>query len=152
MILLLTSPRFSVRFSGSIINSEVKGFYLRNSADIFINASESEGIPVSIMEAMAAGVPAMAPDVGGTADLVSNEHGALMSDDPSVEEIAGVIGELADRARLPETRKRARKRVASRFNSAVNYPEFIERLHALATRETRNPNMRPDDVYMLKKA
>lgn len=133
-------------FHGTIPNSEVKGFYLRNSADIFINASESEGIPVSIMEAMAAGVPAMAPDVGGTADLVSNEHGALMSDDPSVEEIAGVIGELADRARLPETRKRARERVASRFNSAVNYPEFIERLHALATRETRNPNMRPDYV------
>jgi colanic acid/amylovoran biosynthesis glycosyltransferase len=84
------------------------------------------------MEAMAAGVPPLAPDVGGMADLVSDDFGVLMGDNPSVEDIADGIEELMKKARSPEIRRKARERVENRFNAAKNYPEFIERLHALA--------------------
>ena len=119
-------------FHGTIPNSDVKAFCIQNKTDLFINASESEGIPVSIMEAMAAGVPPLAPDVGGMADLVSDDFGVLMGDNPSVEDIADGIEELMKKARSPEIRRKARERVENRFNAAKNYPEFIERLHALA--------------------
>ena len=119
-------------FHGTIPNGEVKAFYLQNKTDIFINTSESEGIPVSMIEAMAAGVPPLAPDVGGISDLVSNEFGILTGENPSVEEIADAIGELMKKARRLEIRQKARERVESRFNAAKNYPEFIKRLHALA--------------------
>lgn len=42
--------------------------------DMVICASKNEGTPVAIIEAMAAGVPVLATDVGGVADLVT--HGA----------------------------------------------------------------------------
>jgi glycosyltransferase involved in cell wall biosynthesis len=85
-----------------------------------------------MIEAMAAGVPPLAPDVGGISDLVSNEFGILTGENPSVEEIADAIGELMKKARRPEIRQKARERVESRFNAAKNYPEFIKCLHALA--------------------
>lgn len=120
-------------FLGTIPNGEVKAFYLWNSIDVFINASESEGIPVSIMEAMAAGVLPVAPNVGGMSDLVSNDFGVLMSENPPIEEIAAAIGLAAQKARRADLRAKARERIQSRFTAAKNYPEFIKLLHGIAT-------------------
>lgn len=46
-------------------NEEVYTFYRNNRVDVFLNVSESEGVPVSIMEAMSCHIPTIAPDVGG---------------------------------------------------------------------------------------
>ena len=60
----------SLKFKGRVSNKEVQDFYLTNPVDLFINVSESEGLPVSIMEALAAGIPVMATDAGGTNEIV----------------------------------------------------------------------------------
>jgi glycosyltransferase involved in cell wall biosynthesis len=41
-------------------------------ADVFVLPSFAEGVPVALMEAMAAGVPVVATDVGGVSELVEN--------------------------------------------------------------------------------
>ena len=48
-------PNLNFEFKGSIPNKEVKEFFEANFIDSFINVSESEGVPVSIMEAMSYG-------------------------------------------------------------------------------------------------
>ena len=49
--------------------------------DLFLNVSESEGVPISAMEAIASGVPVMATNVGGTPEIIDNEVGYLLDKD-----------------------------------------------------------------------
>ena len=62
--------------------------YLQRS-DVFILPSFAEGVPVSLMEAMACGVPVLATYVGGVAELVEAEHTGLIvppADSPALSE------------------------------------------------------------------
>ncbi len=59
-------------FLGNISNKDVLDFYTRQHVDLFINLSDSEGLPISIMEASSFGIPIFATDVGGTNEIVEN--------------------------------------------------------------------------------
>ena len=59
-----------INFLGKKTNSEIKDFYKKNQIDLFINSSISEGVPVSIMEAMSFGVPVYGSNVGSTKELL----------------------------------------------------------------------------------
>lgn len=64
-----TLGKATVDFVGHLSNAEVHRWYCQNPATVFVNASTSEGVPVSIMEAMSYGLPVIATDVGGTREL-----------------------------------------------------------------------------------
>jgi glycosyltransferase involved in cell wall biosynthesis len=49
-------------------------------SDVYISSAHWEGLPLSILEAMAAGLPIIATDVGGVRDVVQ-ENGVLIADD-----------------------------------------------------------------------
>jgi len=71
----------SFDFVGRINNKDVLKFYELNNVHLFINMSETEGIPVSIMEDFSFGIPALVTDVGGTSELVNFENGFLIPND-----------------------------------------------------------------------
>lgn len=50
---------------------------LYHSADVFVHPSFREGLPVSVIEAMASGLPIIASDTRGNRDLVDRESGIL---------------------------------------------------------------------------
>ncbi|WGG45414.1 glycosyltransferase [Rossellomorea sp. DA94] len=76
-------------FTGYVKNNEVLDWYQNNQATVFINTSSSEGVPVSIMEAMSMGLPVIATDVGGTKEIVvPNVTGILLKSDCTIEDIA----------------------------------------------------------------
>ncbi|WP_434966330.1 glycosyltransferase [Janibacter indicus] len=64
-------PQGSWRMVGHVPNGEVTRTLRTPNPSLFINVSSSEGVPVSIMEAMAAGLPVMATAAGGTPEIVS---------------------------------------------------------------------------------
>lgn len=79
-------------FTGHLKNSEVLDWYLNNPTTVFVNTSSSEGVPVSIMEAMSVGMPIIATDVGGTKEIVENlSTGFLLKKDCTKEEIAETL-------------------------------------------------------------
>jgi glycosyltransferase involved in cell wall biosynthesis len=69
-------------------HDEVLAMYTNRPIDIFVNLSESEGTPVSALEAASFGVHILATEVGGNSDLVRKIGGTLLSVNPSPEEIA----------------------------------------------------------------
>ncbi|GLQ45731.1 glycosyl transferase family 1 [Dyella lipolytica] len=123
----------SFEFMGELPNSTIKKYYLGTPVDLFINTSESEGIPVSIMEAMSAGVPAIAPDVGGISNLVSSRCGVLLSKSPSSQEIADAIDKLALHTQREVMRMNARKVIEDSFSSARNYSRFVADVLAIGS-------------------
>lgn len=67
--------------------------YLRG-ADVFVLSSEKEGLPLALLEAMAAGVPAVVTDVGGTSEVVVHEQNGLLVRSGAVEELARSLHRL----------------------------------------------------------
>jgi glycosyltransferase involved in cell wall biosynthesis len=72
-------------------------------ADLFVLGSAHEGLPVAIMEAMAAGLPIVATDVGGVAEAVPTGVCGLVVPPRSPDALAEAIVTLA---RNPELRQR----------------------------------------------
>lgn len=64
--------------------------------DVFVFPSFREGLPVSLMEAMAAGLPVVATKIRGTTDLIISEKGGYLHDATDVENIAASINTLLD--------------------------------------------------------
>ena len=46
--------------------------------DLFLNTSKYEGIPISIMEAIAYQIPCIATHVGGVPEIINNDNGYLL--------------------------------------------------------------------------
>lgn len=116
-------------FTGTLPNPQIYEIYAKQPFHLFLNVSETEGLPVSIMEVMSFGIPVIATDVGGTAELVADgENGYLLARDFSDEQLAAKIEKIAA---LPEEayqslRLCAEKTVEEKFNAEKNYRRFIE--------------------------
>lgn len=108
-------------FKGQMPNQAVYDFYAAHPVDLFINLSESEGVPVSIMEALAHGIPVVATDVGGTAEIVNSDCGQVLSPEATVIEAAAAIREIAEG---PDRREAARKRALELCSAEKNYESF----------------------------
>ena len=119
---------------GAVPNSAVYDHYREHGGDLFVNVSESEGLPVSIMEAISFGIPAAATAVGGTPEIVvDGVSGTLLDKDCTPEELAAVIRGYAtmktgDRARLKSS---TRKLWEEHYQAVENYRTFAESVKAL---------------------
>ena len=120
-------------FKGRIENSKVLEYYYTEHTDLFINLSSSEGIPVSIMEAMSFGIPVIATDVGGTSEIVNSENGFLLSSNPKPEGVAQVIHNFNNFNTLDKTKMRnnAFETWDEKYNSEKNYMAFVEDITSL---------------------
>lgn len=87
-----TQSNQSFKLLGGLTNEEILAFYNSNKIDLFINLSKSEGVPVSIMEAMSFGIPSIATDVGSTSEIViEGISGFLTNETPTEGEVKKII-------------------------------------------------------------
>ncbi len=92
-------------------------------ADAFVLSSRSECLPISIIEAMAAGLPVVATDVGGVAELVDEGSTGRLVPAGDPEAMArGLADVLADKGRRKAMGSAARARASERFD----LPRFRE--------------------------
>jgi 2-polyprenyl-3-methyl-5-hydroxy-6-metoxy-1,4-benzoquinol methylase len=86
--------RDRVILSGPIPNDAVPEYLA--AADIFVFPSLSEGTPVSLMEAQAAGLPVVASRIGGVPDIVKDGISGLLAPPGDEEALEGAILRLLD--------------------------------------------------------
>lgn len=114
-------------------NEEIFSIYARRRPHFFINLSDSEGIPVSIMEALSMGIPAVARNVGGNSEIVRDGvNGFLLPeavDDELLRETACRLVELCKATAAHQAYSQAA--VAywnAEFNAEKNSALFAEKL------------------------
>jgi colanic acid/amylovoran biosynthesis glycosyltransferase len=103
------------RFHGYVPNDQVIQWLAAGRVDIVTLPSESEGLPVSLIEALAHGIPAVATDVGGVAELLGEGCGELVPPhDPDA--LAAALARVLDSPSLRTDYARAgRARIEREF-------------------------------------
>jgi len=134
---LAAKPNISFKLCGQLPNSEVKNMLSEGSWDFFITATETEGgVPVSIVEAFAFGVPAIATAVGGIPEIVDSSTGFLMSENPDAEEVADTIRKACamSEAEYLQMRDNAYARWCESFVAKDNAERFAGELYEMCRR------------------
>ena len=88
---------------------------LCNEADVFVLLSRWEGLPITILEAMSAGLPIVASKVGGIPELVSKDSGFLIERGDLDSLVKAIITLVKDREMRLEMGKNARKKIKDNF-------------------------------------
>ena len=106
----------SAVFTGALYGPELWAAYA--SMDVFVHPGEHETFCQAVQEAMASGVPVIAPDAGGPRDLVTPMHTGLLLPVPEFEtRLNGAVDHLiAERQRYSVA---ARRSVLSRTWPAI---------------------------------
>ena len=129
----LSISNLEVVLTGNIPNNKIIPLYIKNEVDVFINYSSSEGIPVSIMEALSCGIPVYAPNVGGISEIIDETNGFLFNSNDSPESVSASILEDLEEDRLPHKGKNARDRWEKEYHLQKNYEAFAKSLLMLKT-------------------
>lgn len=89
-----------------------------NEADIFVLPSLWEGMPISLIEAMATGLPIVATGVGGVPDMIEDNVTGLLIDIDK-EQIAGALLKLINDCNLREKMGTAAIVASERFSAQI---------------------------------
>jgi glycosyltransferase involved in cell wall biosynthesis len=122
-----------VELMGRRDNKEVYTYYNEKRPDLFINVSSSEGVPVSIMEAMSFGIPVIATNVGGNSEIVNSENGYLLKADINPTELADTIQSFIE---LTVAKKELKQQASfetwkNNYNAEDNFSQFVKAIQDL---------------------
>lgn len=111
----------NVIFTGSVQNSELPAYY--RASDVFILPSivakggDTEGLGVVLLEAIAAGIPVIASNVGGIPDIVINQRTGILVDQKDAGQLSAAIEKLLGSHQLARNLSRsARAHVVKNFS------------------------------------
>ncbi len=114
---------------GHLPRTDLPGYY--RYADLVVMTSQSEGIPVVLMEAMAHGKLVLAPAITGIPELVEHRrNGFLYEPGNSPDFISGVRWIEANQASLAEIQHAAAATIAASYNREQNLRAFAQQFMA----------------------
>ena len=111
-----------INFIGQVPNEEVREYMA--ASNVFILPSLSEGFPVTVVEAMASGLPIVATNVRGLPEIVKDGENGFLVEPKNLEEIA-------DKVLLLLKNEELRKRISKRNKEEVkkySWKNIVEKL------------------------
>ncbi len=108
--------------------------------DVFVNASYNEGLPTSVLEAGAAGVPVMATDVGGTNEIIENNKNGFLVKPGNVSGLKKSIKKLMNDINLREIfAKSLKQKIVREFDCKKAFTPILKVLeHKSKNRKRKN--------------
>ena len=98
------------------------------AADVFLLPSRSEGLPLALLEAMSAGVPAVATRVGAVAEVLEDGACGLVIDPDDTDAMTAALQDVLDD---PTSTKVRATRAARRVRDAYSVAAQARRLEAI---------------------
>lgn len=124
-------PHIKSVFHGYTPNQNILEYYKNNHVDLFLNLSLSEGIPVTIMEAISFGIPAMATNVCGSPEIVCYDKKMIIDKNFDAKEVAQSIEcFLLNEANDKNYRDMVFNFWGTHFNAEINYETFTKLIAA----------------------
>jgi len=116
-----------IRNSVFFISSNVDTARFLSIMDIFVFPSVKEGLGIALLEAMAAGVPCIASDIGGIRDIISAPSYGILVPVGNVKAMSDAIVKLAGDERLrQEIGQNSTVRVREKFSLDVMADKIID--------------------------
>lgn len=114
-----------VSMPGQISQRDLPHWY--HLADLYISPSHVDGSSVSLMEALACGLPCLVSDIPANKEwIVENENGWLFPDGDEHALAAKIRAALAQRENLPQVGRAARQSAESRADWQKNFQGLLE--------------------------
>lgn len=120
-----------------ILSEKVENYYevierqKRLAPAVFMNLSSTEGLPITIMEALSLGVPILVNEVGSCAEFVNADTGILVAPDEDPELIAKKMVKFMRSNDKPFDRVKIRDFWKDNFSAEYNYQKFAIELKIL---------------------
>jgi glycosyltransferase involved in cell wall biosynthesis len=117
-----------VTFGGQISQTELPRWY--HWADVYISPSHVDGSSVSLMEALACGLPCLVSDIPGNREWVTEDENGWLFPDGDVDGLATKILQVFDnRKSLPEIGSAARALAEERADWKKNSVKLMQAYH-----------------------
>jgi glycosyltransferase involved in cell wall biosynthesis len=114
-----------IEFCGHIGRAELRTLY--SQADVVVLTSHSEGIPLTLMEAMAMERVVLAPAITGILELISHgQTGFLYQQNSLADFLDKLLRIAAEKPSLDNLRQQARRHVQLHFNRQRNQDTWAE--------------------------
>jgi glycosyltransferase involved in cell wall biosynthesis len=124
-----------VDFKGVVAHHEIGRFY--DEADIFINASRLDNMPVSILEAFASGMPVVSTQPEGMSYLVDHGRTGLLSPTRDAAALARNVIRILEDSELAEHLIENARQELQRYSWPVVREQWLKAYRALASGEMK---------------
>jgi glycosyltransferase involved in cell wall biosynthesis len=111
-----------VHFLGLVKNMPT----LMHSVDVFVFPSRYEAMSLSLLEALAAGLPVITASTAGGAEIIGTDCGIVLEDPDDAAALAGAIAKLADAPLLRHDMGEAARRLAGEFGWARMARRYLD--------------------------
>ena len=114
-----------VTFGGQISQTDLPRWY--HMADLYISPSHVDGSSVSLMEALACGLPCLVSDIPANKEwVIENENGWLFKDDDANHLAEKILAAMNQREKLPEIGRASRRSAEMRADWKKNAEALMQ--------------------------
>ncbi len=131
-------PRTEIQFPGGVAKCDVPHWL--DQHDVFINTTNVDNTPISVIEAMACGLNVVSTNVGGIPYLLANEHDALLVEPDNPPAMAGAIRRLLRESGLAQRISSAARRKVEEFDWSRVLPQWEAMFLGLSARSMVHPH------------